>query len=70
MSLGRAPVAVRFLVAALGCCLSVSVAHAQVIRCTEAVSGKVTYTDGSPRTDYDRYNPKTGLWMKRSEDMP
>lgn len=47
MSLGRAPVAVRFFVAALGCCLSVSVAHAQVIRCTDAVSGKVTYTDGS-----------------------
>lgn len=26
--------------------------------------------DGTPRTDYDRYNPKTGAFMKRSEDMP
>ncbi|WP_147414713.1 hypothetical protein [Simplicispira hankyongi] len=27
-------------------------------------------SDGSPRTDYDRYNPSTGAWMPRSEDMP
>ena len=27
-------------------------------------------TDGSPRTDYDRYNPKSGQWQPRSEDMP
>lgn len=26
--------------------------------------------DGSPRTDFDRYNPKTGQWMPRQEDMP
>ncbi|MBW7834171.1 MAG: hypothetical protein H3C29_13250 [Simplicispira suum] len=27
-------------------------------------------SDGSPRTDYDRYNPKTGQFLPRSEDMP
>lgn len=26
--------------------------------------------DGSPRTDFDRYNPKTGQWLPRQEDMP
>ncbi|MCB1979058.1 MAG: hypothetical protein KDF25_06805 [Burkholderiaceae bacterium] len=27
-------------------------------------------SDGTPRTDYDRYNPKTGQFLPRSEDMP
>jgi hypothetical protein len=27
-------------------------------------------SDGTPRTDYDRYNPKSGQWLPRSEDMP
>ncbi len=26
--------------------------------------------DGSPRTDYDRYNPKTGSWLPRGDQLP
>ncbi|MCO5111121.1 MAG: hypothetical protein R3E55_11370 [Burkholderiaceae bacterium] len=29
-----------------------------------------TAPDGGPRRDYDRYNPKTGQWLPRQEDMP
>jgi hypothetical protein len=26
--------------------------------------------DGNPRRDYDRYNPRSGQWLPRQEDMP
>ena len=26
--------------------------------------------DGSPRTDYDRYNPSNGRWMPHADKMP
>lgn len=29
-----------------------------------------TAPNGGPRRDYDRYNPKTGQWLPRQEDMP
>ncbi|MBA4114596.1 MAG: hypothetical protein C0492_14840 [Verminephrobacter sp.] len=29
-----------------------------------------TAPDGGPRRDYDRYNPSTGQWLPKSEDLP
>ena len=29
-----------------------------------------TAPDGGPRRDYDRYNPKTGQWMPKADDLP
>ncbi len=29
-----------------------------------------TAPDGGPRRDYDRYNPRSGQWLPRQEDMP
>ena len=29
-----------------------------------------TAPNGGPRRDTDRYNPKTGQWLPRQEDMP